>query len=59
MYTGFAEVYDQLMDNVDYERWADLYRDMMVHYGLRGGNDRNSTGHHNHRHFRSRHHPDV
>lgn len=37
MYTGFAEVYDQLMDNVDYERWADLYRDMMVHYGLRGG----------------------
>lgn len=25
MYTSFAEVYDQLMDNVNYERWAELY----------------------------------
>nr|MBR4280480.1 class I SAM-dependent methyltransferase [Clostridia bacterium] len=34
MYTSFAEVYDQLMDNVDYERWADLYREILTGYGV-------------------------
>ena len=34
MYTSFAEVYDQLMDNVDYERWADLYREILTAYGV-------------------------
>ena len=29
MYTSFAEVYDQLMDNVNYERWADFYAEML------------------------------
>lgn len=37
MYTSFAEVYDQLMDNVNYERWADLYREILMAYGVAGG----------------------
>ena len=37
MYTSFAEVYDQLMDNVDYERWADLYREILTAYGVPTG----------------------
>ena len=34
MYTSFAEVYDQLMDNVNYERWADFYAEMLHHNGV-------------------------
>lgn len=37
MYTSFAEVYDQLMDDVDYERWADHYREIMTAYGVPSG----------------------
>lgn len=37
MYTSFAEVYDELMDNVDYERWADFYAGLMGAYGIHGG----------------------
>lgn len=37
MYTSFAEVYDQLMDNVNYERWADLYRELLMSCGIMGG----------------------
>lgn len=37
MYTGFAEVYDALMSDVNYERWADLYAALMNAYGIRGG----------------------
>ncbi len=37
MYTSFAEVYDQLMDNVDYEGWADLYRMMLTSGGVAAG----------------------
>lgn len=37
MYTSFAEVYDQLMDDVNYERWADLYRELLTAYGVAGG----------------------
>lgn len=37
MYEGFAEVYDELMSNVDYPQWADFYRQMMVAYGVREG----------------------
>lgn len=36
MYTSFAEVYDQLMDNVDYESWADFYRSLLISHGLTG-----------------------
>lgn len=34
MYTSFAEVYDQLMDNVNYERWADFYTQMLNANGV-------------------------
>ena len=34
MYTSFAEVYDQLMDDVNYERWADLYREILTSCGI-------------------------
>lgn len=37
MYTGFAEIYDQLMSDVDYESWADFYTQLMGAFGLRGG----------------------
>ena len=38
MYTSFAEVYDQLMDNVNYESWADFYSQMLHLGGVeRGG----------------------
>lgn len=37
MYTGFAEVYDELMDDVDYERWADFYAGMMSSFGIHSG----------------------
>ncbi len=37
MYTSFAEVYDQLMDDVNYERWADLYREILMAYGVPAG----------------------
>ena len=37
MYTSFAEVYDVLMDNVNYERWADLYRDILTACGVPAG----------------------
>lgn len=37
MYTGFAEVYDRLMDDVNYESWANYYCRLMAEYGVRGG----------------------
>ena len=37
MYTSFAEVYDQLMDNVDYQRWADFYREILTAHGVASG----------------------
>lgn len=37
MYTGFAEIYDQLMSNVEYDSWADFYAALMAAYGIRGG----------------------
>ena len=37
MYTSFAEVYDQLMDNVNYERWADFYAELLHANGVMGG----------------------
>ena len=37
MYTSFAEVYDQLMDDVNYERWADFYRELLMAHGVAGG----------------------
>ena len=37
MYTGFAEVYDELMADVKYAEWADFYATMMAAYGIRSG----------------------
>ncbi|MBR2288429.1 MAG: class I SAM-dependent methyltransferase [Clostridia bacterium] len=37
MYTGFAEVYDELMADVAYPTWAQLYADLMARYGITGG----------------------
>ena len=37
MYEGFAEVYDELMNDVDYESWADYYARLLSIYGVREG----------------------
>ncbi len=37
MYQDFAEVYDRLMDNVDYDSWADYYVRLLSIYGIREG----------------------
>ena len=37
MYTGFAEVYDQLMDNVDYPAWAAYYAGLLRDAGIPSG----------------------
>lgn len=33
-YEGFAEVYDELMDNVPYPKWAEHLREMIGRYGV-------------------------
>ena len=37
MYTGFSEVYDELMSDVNYPDWARLYTDIMAQYGITKG----------------------
>ncbi len=37
MYTDFAQVYDDLMKDVNYLAWADFYAQMMGYYGLKNG----------------------
>ncbi|MBQ8535891.1 MAG: class I SAM-dependent methyltransferase [Clostridia bacterium] len=37
MYTAFAQVYDELMAEVNYPAWADYYRQLMARYGIREG----------------------
>ena len=36
MYQAFAELYDELMNDVDYEGWADYYVRLLSIYGVRG-----------------------
>lgn len=36
MYQAFAQVYDQLMDDVDYDAWARHYQALMLHAGVTG-----------------------
>lgn len=36
-YTGFAELYDEFMDNVPYEDWCDYLVSLLHHYGCRDG----------------------
>ncbi len=37
MYQAFAELYDELMNDVDYESWAEYYTRLLSVYGIRGG----------------------
>ena len=37
MYQAFAELYDELMNDVDYEGWADHYARLLSIYGVREG----------------------
>ena len=37
MYESFAEVYDSLMDDVDYDAWADRYAMLLQDAGIRSG----------------------
>jgi len=37
MYTAFAAVYDRLMDNVDYDKWAQYYAYLMSAAGVKRG----------------------
>lgn len=37
MYQDFAEIYDRLMDNVEYGRWAEYYVRLLSIYGVREG----------------------
>ena len=36
-YTGFAELYDEFMDNVPYKEWCDYLVSLLHHYGCRSG----------------------
>ena len=36
-YTSFAKVYDQFMDNVPYEEWAQYLRGVLEKHGIRDG----------------------
>ena len=36
-YTGFASVYDELMDNVPYEEWCEYIRSILSSYGINDG----------------------
>jgi len=36
-YTGFAELYDEFMDNVPYEEWCDYLVSLLHHYGCMDG----------------------
>ena len=36
-YTNFAQVYDELMDNVPYTEWCDYVRDILCSYGIEDG----------------------
>ncbi len=37
MYQDFAEIYDDLMDNVDYSAWAEYYARLLSIYGVQSG----------------------
>ena len=36
-YTGFAAVYDELMDNIPYEEWGKYLIDLLNEYGIKDG----------------------
>lgn len=37
MYTQFADIYDTLMKDLDYESWADFYEKIFEKYGVSPG----------------------
>lgn len=43
-YTGFAEVYDELMDNVPYEEWAEFLVSVLREYGVEAGHSGRQHG---------------
>ena len=43
-YTGFAEVYDELMDDVPYEEWAEFLCGLLEDYGVRDGQPDGDSG---------------
>lgn len=36
-YTGFAQVYDMFMDNIDYEQWSEYLIELLREYGVQDG----------------------
>lgn len=36
-YTGFAKVYDEFMDDIPYEEWADYISELLAEYGIADG----------------------
>ena len=36
-YGGFAQVYDEFMDNVDYHQWCDYAAKLLAKYGAKDG----------------------
>ena len=42
-YTGFAEVYDELMDNVPYEKWCERICAAIDKYGISKRGDRKAS----------------
>lgn len=36
-YTEFAQVYDKFMDNIDYEKWGEYLRSLLIEYGVSDG----------------------
>mgnify|MGYP001153394925 FL=1 len=43
-YVGFAEVYDELMDNVPYEEWAEFLTGVLREYGVGCGGEVSEGG---------------
>lgn len=36
-YTGFAQVYDKFMDNVEYGKWVEYLTELLIEYGVKDG----------------------
>lgn len=36
-YESFAEVYDELMDNIPYDKWFDYLHSLLIEYGIKDG----------------------
>ena len=36
-YTGFAQVYDKFMDNIEYDKWCEYLVSILKEYGVNDG----------------------